>query len=126
MKKTSKKLLSFLLAFGMIIAMFAVTSATGWACRTIYFHGLCEGGITVADYHGNCDDICAAIDFPILIDYTLITFKKLPCNPVRIYRAVLYIWVEEVSKDAIFCVYRLSIIPSDSPIVGTMIPVAFT
>ena len=31
MKKTSKKLLSFLLAFGMIIAMFAVTSATGWA-----------------------------------------------------------------------------------------------
>lgn len=31
MKKTSKTLLSFLLAFGMIIAMFAVTSATGWA-----------------------------------------------------------------------------------------------
>ena len=31
MKKTSKKLLSFLLAFGMILSMFAVTSATGWA-----------------------------------------------------------------------------------------------
>ena len=31
MKKTSKKLLSFLLAFGMIFSMFAVTSATGWA-----------------------------------------------------------------------------------------------
>ena len=31
MKKSSKKLLSFLLAFGMILSMFAVTSATGWA-----------------------------------------------------------------------------------------------
>ena len=31
MKKTSKTLLSFLLAFGMILSMFAVTSATGWA-----------------------------------------------------------------------------------------------
>ena len=31
MKKTSKKLLSFLLAFGMILSMFAVTSATSWA-----------------------------------------------------------------------------------------------
>ena len=31
MKKLSKKLLSFLLAFGMILSMFAVTSATGWA-----------------------------------------------------------------------------------------------
>ena len=31
MKKTGKKLLSFLLAFGMILSMFAVTSATGWA-----------------------------------------------------------------------------------------------
>lgn len=31
MKKTSKTLLSFLLAFGMILFMFAVTSATGWA-----------------------------------------------------------------------------------------------
>ncbi len=31
MKKTSKTLLSFLLAFGMIFSMFAVTSATGWA-----------------------------------------------------------------------------------------------
>ena len=31
MKKTSKKLLSFLLAFGMILSMFAVTSAAGWA-----------------------------------------------------------------------------------------------
>ena len=31
MKKTSKKLLSFLLAFGMILSMFAVTSVTGWA-----------------------------------------------------------------------------------------------
>ena len=31
MKKLNKKLLSFLLAFGMILSMFAVTSATGWA-----------------------------------------------------------------------------------------------
>lgn len=31
MKKTSKTLLSFLLAFGMILSMFAVTSATSWA-----------------------------------------------------------------------------------------------
>ena len=31
MKKTSKTLLSFLLSFGMILSMFAVTSATGWA-----------------------------------------------------------------------------------------------
>ena len=31
MKKTSKTLLSFLLAFGMILSMFAVISATGWA-----------------------------------------------------------------------------------------------
>ena len=31
MKKTSKTLLSFLLSSGMILSMFAVTSATGWA-----------------------------------------------------------------------------------------------
>ena len=31
MKKTSKTLLSFLLAFGMILSMFAVTSTTSWA-----------------------------------------------------------------------------------------------
>ena len=31
MKKLSKKLLSFLLAFGMILSMFVVTSTTSWA-----------------------------------------------------------------------------------------------
>ena len=31
MKKISKKLLSFLLAFGMILSMFTVNSATIWA-----------------------------------------------------------------------------------------------
>ena len=30
------------------------------------FYGLYKSGITVADYHGNCDDIGAASDFPIL------------------------------------------------------------
>ena len=43
MKKTSKKLLSFLLAFGMIIAMFAVTSATGWAADELDKHYIYSG-----------------------------------------------------------------------------------
>ena len=43
-------------------------NALGDACRTIYFYGLYKSRITVADYHGNCDDIGAASDFPILTD----------------------------------------------------------
>ena len=31
-------------------------------------YGLYKSRITVADYHGNCDDIGAASDFPILTD----------------------------------------------------------
>ena len=53
--------------------------------------------------------------------------------PILVYpdlvSGVFYIFIHQDSGESglfMFCVYKLSIIPSDSPMVGTIIPLAFT
>ena len=53
--------------------------------------------------------------------------------PILVYpdlvSGVFYIFIHQDCGESglfMFCVYKLSIIPSDSPMVGTIIPVAFT
>lgn len=43
-------------------------------------YGLCKSRIAIADYYGNRDDFCIAIDFPLLVFVFLWKSCIFPCN----------------------------------------------
>ena len=82
----------------------------------------------------SCTNIKNKIRIPNSFKDESIHYSKMRQKlPILVYpdlvSGVFYIFIHRDCGESglfMFCVYKLSIIPSDSPMVGTIIPVAFT